>query len=156
MRLVPGIDADDACEVTRVEMIDERGFAFGLEVKAVLAAIGFEGGGDGFEFGAGAGGLLGVQGAHQRVEIFPTSVAGSDLGNAPLATIAFDETKGGFDLRGYDCRVAHRVDILDAHGVGRELDSGHAGDQAARFFGREIAGGERAAGDKTNTRGYRD
>src|SRR5205814_2718801 len=107
-------------------------------------------------FGASAGGLLGVEGAHQRVEIFPTSVAGSNLGNAPLATIAFDETKGSFDLRGYDCGVAHRGDIFDAHGVGRQLDSGHARDQAARFFGGEIAGGERAAGDKSDTRGYRD
>jgi len=34
-----GIDADDAREVARVEMIDQRGFAFGFEVKAVLGAI---------------------------------------------------------------------------------------------------------------------
>ncbi len=44
---MPGIDADDASEVTRVEMINQCRFAFGFEVSAVLAAIRFEVGGDG-------------------------------------------------------------------------------------------------------------
>ena len=36
---VPGIDADDSREVTWVQVIDQRGFAFEFEVRAVLAAI---------------------------------------------------------------------------------------------------------------------
>src|SRR5882762_9954080 len=47
IRLVPGIDTDDARKVARVEMIDQRGFALGFEIRAVLAAIRFEGGDDG-------------------------------------------------------------------------------------------------------------
>ena len=36
-----------------------------------------------------AGGLLNIQGLHQGVEIFPTAIAGSDLGHPPFAFVVF-------------------------------------------------------------------
>jgi len=39
IRLMPQIDAVDSSEVAWVEMIDERGFAFGFGIRAVVAAI---------------------------------------------------------------------------------------------------------------------
>ena len=39
MRLITRIDADDSREVTRVQVIDQRGFAFGFEIKADIVTL---------------------------------------------------------------------------------------------------------------------
>jgi len=39
MRLMTGIDADDSREVTWVQVINQRGFAFGFEIRADFVTL---------------------------------------------------------------------------------------------------------------------
>src|SRR5205807_6178405 len=97
--LVPGVNTNDAREITRVELIYEHAFVFGDNVEAALAPEGFESSRQRLKLCTRPRGLLRVDRARQHLDIFPAIVARPDLRDAPLTVVAFGEAKGRLDLR---------------------------------------------------------
>src|SRR5436189_6306516 len=101
---MPGVNANDARQIARVEMVFKSALFLSDNIEAALALECFERRRQRLKLGARALRLLIVDGAREHLDIFPTIVASPNLRDAPLAAIAFDEAKRRLDLRHDRCR----------------------------------------------------